>query len=145
VTEVYDCSRAPADARAGMDDGEVWVAWHGQDAGTAGRGLYQDGQRLSPGAADVGQVSDRPSTASRTLPTGNRLSHWRHHGAHIPADMHAVHAAAITSRPSADMGIMYQPTRLRACTYSRARVSLFPSGARLIIQKGSRTGRPGGG
>jgi hypothetical protein len=26
VTEVYDCSRAPADARAGMDDGEVWVA-----------------------------------------------------------------------------------------------------------------------
>jgi hypothetical protein len=25
VTEVYDCSRAPADARAGMDDGEVWA------------------------------------------------------------------------------------------------------------------------
>jgi hypothetical protein len=25
VTEVYDCSRAPADARANMGDGEVWA------------------------------------------------------------------------------------------------------------------------
>jgi hypothetical protein len=25
VTEIYDCSRAPADARVGMDDGEVWA------------------------------------------------------------------------------------------------------------------------
>jgi hypothetical protein len=25
VTEVYDCSRAPQDARADMDDGEVWA------------------------------------------------------------------------------------------------------------------------
>ena len=25
VTEIYDCSRAPADARAGMNDGEVWA------------------------------------------------------------------------------------------------------------------------
>jgi hypothetical protein len=25
VTEIYDCSRAPADARADMDDGEVWA------------------------------------------------------------------------------------------------------------------------
>jgi Polyketide cyclase / dehydrase and lipid transport len=25
VTEVYDCSRAPAEARADMDDGEVWA------------------------------------------------------------------------------------------------------------------------
>jgi hypothetical protein len=25
VTETYDCSRAPADRRAGMDDGKVWV------------------------------------------------------------------------------------------------------------------------
>ena len=25
VTEVYDCSSAPADARAGMSDGEVWT------------------------------------------------------------------------------------------------------------------------
>ncbi len=25
VTEIYDCSRAPADARSGMDDGNVWV------------------------------------------------------------------------------------------------------------------------
>jgi hypothetical protein len=26
VTEIYDCSRAPADARAGTDDGEAWAA-----------------------------------------------------------------------------------------------------------------------
>jgi hypothetical protein len=25
VTEIYDCSRAPAGARADMDDGEVWA------------------------------------------------------------------------------------------------------------------------
>jgi hypothetical protein len=25
VTEIYDCSRAPADARAGMDDGDAWA------------------------------------------------------------------------------------------------------------------------
>ena len=25
VTEIYDCSRAPADARADMNDGEVWA------------------------------------------------------------------------------------------------------------------------
>jgi hypothetical protein len=25
VTETYDCSRAPAEARAGMDDGAVWT------------------------------------------------------------------------------------------------------------------------
>jgi hypothetical protein len=25
VTEIYDCSRAPAGARAGMNDGEVWA------------------------------------------------------------------------------------------------------------------------
>jgi uncharacterized protein YndB with AHSA1/START domain len=25
VTEIYDCSRAPAEARAGMDNGNVWV------------------------------------------------------------------------------------------------------------------------
>jgi hypothetical protein len=25
VTEIYDCSRAPAGARADMDDGEVWT------------------------------------------------------------------------------------------------------------------------
>lgn len=25
VTEVYDCSRAPADARVGMDGGNVWI------------------------------------------------------------------------------------------------------------------------
>jgi hypothetical protein len=25
VTEIYDCSRAPADERAGMDDGKVWI------------------------------------------------------------------------------------------------------------------------
>ena len=25
VTEIYDCSRAPEDERAGMDDGRVWV------------------------------------------------------------------------------------------------------------------------
>jgi uncharacterized protein YndB with AHSA1/START domain len=26
VTEIYDCSRAPADERAGMDNGKVWAA-----------------------------------------------------------------------------------------------------------------------
>jgi hypothetical protein len=26
VTEIYDCSQAPADERAGMDDGKVWAA-----------------------------------------------------------------------------------------------------------------------
>jgi uncharacterized protein YndB with AHSA1/START domain len=25
VTEIYDCSRAPADERAGMDNGRVWI------------------------------------------------------------------------------------------------------------------------
>jgi hypothetical protein len=25
VTEIYDCSRAPEDQRAGMDDGKVWI------------------------------------------------------------------------------------------------------------------------
>jgi len=25
VTEIYDCSGLPADARAGMSDGEVWA------------------------------------------------------------------------------------------------------------------------
>lgn len=25
VTEIYDCSRVPAEARAGMDDGKVWI------------------------------------------------------------------------------------------------------------------------
>ena len=25
VTETYDCSRAPADERASMDDGRIWV------------------------------------------------------------------------------------------------------------------------
>jgi hypothetical protein len=26
VTEIYDCSRAPEDARAGMDNGSIWIA-----------------------------------------------------------------------------------------------------------------------
>jgi hypothetical protein len=30
VTEVYDCSRAPAEARAGMADGETWAAAMGE-------------------------------------------------------------------------------------------------------------------
>ena len=25
VTEIYDCSRAPEEQRAGMDDGKVWL------------------------------------------------------------------------------------------------------------------------
>jgi hypothetical protein len=25
VTEIYDCSRAPEEARAGMDNGKVWI------------------------------------------------------------------------------------------------------------------------
>jgi hypothetical protein len=89
VTEIYDCSRAPADARAGMDDGYAWATGMARTLERLERGLHAGGQRLSPGAAYVGQVSDRSYTASRTLPTGNRLSHWRHHGAHIPADLHA--------------------------------------------------------
>jgi hypothetical protein len=25
VTEIYDCSRAPAEERVGMEDGKIWI------------------------------------------------------------------------------------------------------------------------
>ena len=57
VTEIYDCSRAPEDERAGMDDGRVWVKSMAEtlerlDRACTGRpGAAGGGRRGTPGRA----------------------------------------------------------------------------------------------
>ena len=127
VTEIYDCSRAPQDARAMMDNGNVWrqgmaTTLQRLDALCTHPGLHIIGSLRSAGGKGVVRMQDRFGTTIddvwSALTDPRRLAHWY---GEITGDLRAggeyhAHLTASGWEGTGRIEVCEPPRRLRTAT-----------------------------